>query len=395
MPISKRTVEEVNSAGKRVLLRVDFNVPLSDDTGEITDDSRIRAALPTIRRLLGEGAAIILCAHFGRPKGKVVESLRLAPVRKRLGELLGTEVLDGGGPTGEEPARVAASLQPGQVAMLENLRFDPREEANDAGMARELASLADLYVNDAFGAAHRAHASTAGVAAHLPAVAGLLMARELEMLGMILASPRHPVVAIIGGAKVSDKIAVLTHLARTVDVILVGGGMTGAFLRADGFGSGAGEVTKGEIGAARQLLDSPRPLLMTPVDVVAADRFDANASAQTVPAQSVPDGKLILDIGPETRKLYEREIARALTIIWNGPVGVQEWKRFAGGTHAVARGVAANSEALTIVGGGSTVEVVGALGLRDRMTHVSTGGGASLEFLEGKTLPGVAALQDR
>jgi len=395
MPLSKRTVEDIDAAGKRVLVRVDFNVPISDETGEITDDSRIRAALPTIRRLLGQGAMVILCSHFGRPDGQAVDSLRLAPVRSRLEELLGTEVLDGAGPTGEQPARVAASFEPGRVILLENLRFDPREVANDPGMARELAGLADLYVNDAFGAAHRAHASTAGVTEHLPAVAGLLMARELEMLGMILASPRHPVVAIIGGAKVSDKIAVVTHLSRTVDVILVGGGMTGAFLRADGFGNGAGEVTEGEIAAARQLLDSPRPLVMTPADVVAADRFDADAPAQSVPAQSVPDGKHILDIGPNTRKLYAREIARALTIIWNGPVGIQEWDHFAGGTHAVARAIAANSEAVTIVGGGSTVEVVGALGLRDKMTHVSTGGGASLEFLEGKTLPGVAALQDR
>jgi len=395
MPLSKRTVDDIDAAGKRVLVRVDFNVPSSDETGEIADDSRIRAALPTIKRLLGQGAMVILCSHFGRPKGEVVDSLRLTPVRRRLGELLGMEVLDGGGPAGEQPARVAASLEPGQVALLENLRFDPREEANDPGMARELASLADLYVNDAFGAAHRAHASTAGVAAYLPAVAGLLMARELEMLGMILASPRHPVVAVIGGAKVSDKIAVLTHLARTVDVILVGGGMTGAFLRADGFSSGAGEVTRDEMEAARQLLDSPRPLVMTAIDVVAADCFQADSPAETVPAQSVPDGKLIVDIGPETREMYAREIARALTIIWNGPVGVQEWERFAGGTHAVARAVAANSEAVTIVGGGSTVEVVGSLGLRDKMTHVSTGGGASLEFLEGKTLPGVAALQDK
>ena len=394
MSLSKRTVEDVDAAGKRALVRVDFNVPVSNETGEITDDSRIRAALPTIQRLLGQGAAVILCAHFGRPNGKVVESLRLGPVRERLEELLGVPVADGGGPTGEQPAKMAASLREGQVAMLENVRFDPREEANDPGMARELASLADLYVNDAFGAAHRAHASTAGVAAYLPAVAGLLMARELEMLGMILASPRHPVVAVIGGAKVTDKIAVLTHLAETVDVILVGGGMTGAFLRAGGFSSGAGEVTESEIAAARQLLDSPRPLVMTAVDVIAADRFCADAPAETVPARSVPDGKLILDIGPDTRKLYAREIARARTIIWNGPVGVQEWERFAGGTHAVARAIAANSEAVSIVGGGSTVEAVGALGLRDKMTHVSTGGGASLEFLEGRTLPGVAALDD-
>ena len=395
MSLGKRTVEDIDAAGKTALVRVDFNVPVSDETGKITDDSRIRAALPTIQRLLRQGAAVILCAHFGRPNGKVVESLRLRPVRERLEELIGVPVADAGGPAGEQPAMVAAALREGQVAMLENVRFDPREEANDPGMARELASLADLYVNDAFGAAHRAHASTAGVAAYLPAVAGLLMARELEMLGMILASPRHPVVAVIGGAKVADKIAVLTHLAQTVDVILVGGGMTGAFLRADGFSSGAGEVAESEIAAARQLLDSPRPLIMTAVDVIAADRFCADAPAETVPARSVPDGKLILDIGPDTRKLYAQEIAGARTIIWNGPVGVQEWDRFAGGTHAVARAIAANSEAVSIVGGGSTVEVVGALGLRDRMTHVSTGGGASLEFLEGRTLPGVAALDDR
>ncbi|MBM3956565.1 MAG: phosphoglycerate kinase [Gemmatimonadetes bacterium] len=392
--MGKRTIRDIDAAGKRVLVRVDFNVPVSDGTGEITDDSRIRASLPTIRELLEQGAAVILCSHFGRPRGRVVESLRLGPVRTRLEELLRMEIIDAGGPTGEEPARVAASLRPGRVALLENVRFDSREEANDPGMARELADLADLYVNDAFGAAHRAHASTAGVAAYLPAVAGLLMARELEMLGMILTSPRHPLVAVIGGAKVSDKIAVLRHLSRTVDVILVGGGMTAAFLRAKGFGCGAAEVTDGEIAAARHLLDSPGPLLMTPTDVVVADRFAADAPAQTVGAEGVPDGKLILDIGPRTREAYGREIGRALTIVWNGPVGVQEWQRFAQGTHAVARAIAANSKAVSVVGGGSTVEVVGSLGLRDRMTHVSTGGGASLEFLEGKVLPGVAALQD-
>jgi len=395
VPFTKQTIDDIDVRDKRALVRVDLNVPVADDTGEIRDDSRIRAVLPTVRRLLDRGASVVLCAHFGRPKGQVVESLRLAPVRVRLNELLGIDVVDAGGPTGDRPAAVSAALEPGQVALLENVRFDPREERNDAGMARGLASLADLYVNDAFGTAHRAHASTAGVADHLPAVAGLLMARELEMLGTVLGSPHRPVVAIIGGAKVSDKIAVLTHLAKNVDVILVGGGMSAAFLRAQGFAGGLAEVTRAEMGAARELLDSPKPLVMVPVDVMAAESFAADAEAGAVPAQNVPDNRQVLDIGPKTAELYATEISRAGTVIWNGPMGVHEWDQFAAGTHAVARAVAGNTAAVTVVGGGSTAEVVGLLGLRDRITHVSTGGGASLEFLEGKTLPGIAALRDR
>lgn len=389
------TVRDIDARGKRVLVRVDFNVPMKPGVLEISDDSRVRAAVPTIELLRGQGARVVLCSHFGRPHGKVAEELRMAPVRACLSGLIGTDVLDAGGPSGPGPASAVASLAPGGVALLENLRFDPREEANDAGFSRELASLADVYVNDAFGAAHRAHASTVGVAAHLPAVAGLLMARELEMLGAVLESLAHPAVAIIGGAKVSDKISVLSNLLDRVDRVLVGGGMAGAFLAAQGRGGRAAGVKDADVAVARELLDGAGGRLDVPGDVVVADRFAADARAETVLAGDVAAGAFVLDIGPETCRAYAAEIARARTIIWNGTLGVFEWPAFAAGTVAVAEAVAGNEEATSVVGGGSTAEAVRALGLRERITHVSTGGGASLEFLEGKTLPGVAALDER
>ncbi len=389
------TVRDIDARGKRVLVRVDFNVPMKPGVLEISDDSRVRAALPTIELLRGQGARVVLCSHFGRPRGKVAEELRMEPVRGCLSGLTGTDVVDAGGPSGPGPASAAASLAPGGVALLENLRFDPREEANDAGFSRELASLADVYVNDAFGAAHRAHASTVGVAAHLPAVAGLLMARELEMLGAALESLAHPAVAIIGGAKVSDKISVLSNLLDRVDRVLVGGGMAGAFLAAQERGGRAAGVEDTDVAVARELLDSAGGRLAVPCDVVTADRFAADARAETLPAGEVAAGAFVLDIGPETRRAYAAEIARAHTIIWNGTLGVFEWPAFAAGTVAVAEAVAGNEAATSVVGGGSTAEAVRALGLRERITHVSTGGGASLEFLEGKTLPGVAALDER
>lgn len=389
----KKTVEDIDLQDARVLMRVDFNVPMSPGSTNISDDSRIQAALPTIEYLRDRGCRIMLCSHMGRPEGEVDPDLRLAPVRERLSELLGVEVVDGRGPAGKVPGLVMNDLHAGDVALLENLRFNKREEANDPGFARKLASVADIYVNDAFGTAHRAHASTEGVAKHLPAVAGLLMARELEMLGASLESPNRPVVAVIGGAKVSDKIAVLTHLASKVDTVLVGGGMVSAFLAAAGhMDSNPDEFV--EIEAARSLLNDSEAQILIPTDVVTATEFAENAEPTTSGVTGISEGSLVLDIGPETGARYVEAISHAKTVIWNGPMGVFEWPAFAAGTTRVAQAIAANTDCVSVVGGGSTAEAVGSLGLRDRITHVSTGGGASLEFLEGKTLPGVAALLD-
>ncbi len=393
--MAKKTVNDIDVHGKRVLLRVDFNVTTDPDSGAISDDSRMRLSLPTINLLRRDGAATVICSHFGRPNGKSVDKYRMTAVRKRLGELLGLEIVDAGGPSGDATRIACGSLKAGQVAMLENVRFDPREEANDDSLAKDLALLADLFVNDAFAVSHRAHASTAGVAKYLPAVAGLLMARELEMLGKALESKDRPVVAVVGGAKVSDKIQVLTHLAPRVDTVLIGGGMAAAFLRAKGFGGGKAEVTATEIAAAKQMLADVRPETLVPDDVVVASEFARTSAASLVPANKVPDESLVLDIGPATSSRYSQEIAKARMIIWNGPMGVFEWPQFAGGTRAVADAIASNRQATSVVGGGSTAEVVEQMGLREKFTHVSTGGGASLEFLEGKELPGVAVLIDR
>lgn len=394
MPVvGKKTVDDIDLNGKRILMRVDFNVPMSSLDNSISDDSRIRAALPTIEYLRDHACRVMLCSHMGRPEGEVSPDLRLKPVRERLSELLGAEVVDGRGPAGKVPGLVMDGLQPADVALLENLRFNKREEMNDPGFARKLASLADIYVNDAFGTAHRAHASTDGVAKHLPSVAGFLMARELEMLGSCLESPNKPVIAVIGGAKVSDKISVLSHLAKKVDTVLIGGGMVAAFLAASGhMDSDPGEFV--EIEAARSLLnDSPAEILI-PNDVVSSEEFAASAKPLITGVSQLTSGSLVLDIGPATVALYSEVISQAKTVIWNGPMGVFEWPEFAIGTTAIAKAIAANSDSVSVVGGGSTAEVVGSLGLRDQITHVSTGGGASLEFLEGKVLPGVAALTD-
>ena len=394
MPVvGKKTVDDIDLNGKRILMRVDFNVPMSSLDNSISDDSRIRAALPTIEYLRDHACRVMLCSHMGRPEGEVSPDLRLKPVRERLSELLGAEVVDGRGPAGKVPGLVMDGLQPADVALLENLRFNKREEMNDPGFARKLASLADIYVNDAFGTAHRAHASTDGVAKHLPSVAGFLMARELEMLGSCLESPNKPVIAVIGGAKVSDKISVLSHLAKKVDTVLIGGGMVAAFLAASGhMDSDPGEFV--EIEAARSLLnDSPAEILI-PNDVVSSEEFAASAKPLITGVSQITSGSLVLDIGPATVALYSEVISQAKTVIWNGPMGVFEWPEFAIGTTAIAKAIAANSDSVSVVGGGSTAEVVGSLGLRDQITHVSTGGGASLEFLEGKVLPGVAALTD-
>jgi phosphoglycerate kinase len=390
--VTKKTVRDVPVKGKRVLVRVDFNVPL--EKSQVADDTRIRAALPTIRYLLEQGAAVILMSHLGRPKGEVRDELRMDPVAHRLSELLGLEVVKLDNCTGPEVESAAQRLEPGQVLLLENLRFHPEEEANDQGFAQKLASLADLYVNDAFGTAHRAHASTAGVANYLPAVAGLLLERELEMLGRILEDPARPFVAILGGAKVSGKIGVIRSLLTRVDLLLLGGGMANTFLKAQGHEVGASLVEDDSLGVARDILEDAGERLVLPVDVVVADAFSEDANTRTVGVDQVPINWRILDIGPRTVGLFEERLASAATVVWNGPMGVFEFPRFAAGTTALATGLA-RTRATTIVGGGDSVAALRQGGLADKMTHVSTGGGASLEFLEGKTLPGVAALEDR
>jgi phosphoglycerate kinase len=394
--VNKKTIRDVDVSGKTCLVRVDFNVPVDPATGMIADDSRIRAAVPTVHHLQANGARIILCTHNGRPKGKVVEDLRLTAIRQRASDWMNTDIVDAGLPgDGRNPADVISKLAPGGIAMLENLRFHPGEEANDPKFAKALASLADTYVNDAFGAAHRAHASTAGVADYLPAVAGYLMERELRMLTRALESDEKPAVAIIGGAKVSDKIQVLANLSKRVDTVIIGGGMVAAFLKAQGYEPGAAEISDEDVHAAGQLLFSSQAKVITPSDVVVAREFAEDATPYVVEVTDVPSDSLILDIGPATRVAYADEIIEAKRIIWNGPMGVAEWESFAEGTRAVARAVAVAPDAFTLVGGGSTVAVIQKLNLRSEITHVSTGGGASLEFLEGKVLPGIAALDDK
>ncbi len=395
--MNKKTVRDIDVDGKRVLVRVDFNVPIDKATGRILDDTRIRAALPTITYLRDHGARTVLVSHLGRPDGKVVESARLAPVAVRLGELLGAAVpcaTDVVGPSGK--ATVEA-LAPGGICMLENVRFEPGEEKNDPALAQQLAAFADVYVNDAFGTAHRAHASTAGVAAHLPAVAGFLMEKEIDYLGRVAMDPEPPVAAIIGGAKISSKIAVLQHLLSKVNVLLIGGGMASTFLKAQGVDVGASLVEDDQLATARDVIAEAGRRNVTlglPVDVVVADRFAEGAQSETVGVSAVPAGWMILDVGPKTVADYEAKLAGVRTVVWNGPLGVAEWEAFAHGSHAVARFLAA-SGATVVIGGGETVAMVQDLGLADKYEHVSTGGGASLEFLEGRTLPGVAALLDR
>jgi phosphoglycerate kinase len=391
----KKTIADIDVRGKRILMRVDFNVPLDPDSGRVLDDTRIRAALPSITYLRERGARLILCSHLGRPKG-VDQSLRLAPVARRLSELLGSPVKttdDCVGPRVEEAARALAA---GDVLLLENLRFHREEEANDPDFARALASLADIYVNDAFGTAHRAHASTAGVAAYLLAVAGFLMEKELTFLGKALANPDRPFAAVIGGAKVSTKMGVLENLLQKVDRLLIGGGMACTFLKAEGYEVGQSLLEEDYVGTARQIMEraSKRGLvLLLPSDVVVGDRFAADARRQQVSAKEIPADWQIMDIGEKTTEAFIDALRDCRTVLWNGPVGVIEFEAFSRGSHRLAEAIA-GLDATTIVGGGETVAVVERLGLEDKFSHVSTGGGAALEFLEGHELPGVAALQD-
>ncbi|HEV2583530.1 MAG TPA: phosphoglycerate kinase [Ktedonobacteraceae bacterium] len=397
--MNKKTVRDIDVQRKRVLERVDFNVPL-DAERHITDDTRIRAALPTILYLLDHGAAVTLMSHLGRPDGKVVEKLSLAPVAERLSELLGRPVAmaaDCIGPQVEEQAR---SLQAGQVLLLENLRFHKEEEKNDPAFAQQLASLGEVYVNDAFGTAHRAHASTEGVTRYLPAVAGFLMEKELNYLGSALESPRRPFASIVGGAKVSDKIAVLERLISMVDSLLIGGGMANTFLKAEGYEIGDSLFEESKVEMARDLLAKARQRglnLLLPSDVVIADRFAADAAHKVVAAGSVPQGWRILDIGPRTVEAFRIALADAKTVVFNGTLGVAEMTAFARGTNAIIDILAQCTQAgaTTIIGGGDSAAAVEAAGAAEKMSHVSTGGGASLEFLEGRVLPGVAALQDK
>ncbi|MEI7645513.1 MAG: phosphoglycerate kinase [Chloroflexales bacterium] len=399
--MAKKTIRDVEWAGKRALVRVDFNVP-QDDAGAITDDTRIRAALPTIRHLLEHGASVVLMSHLGRPKGKVNPKYSMRPVVERLFELLpeASEVKKTEAITGEAAEAAAAALKPGQVLMLENTRFDPREEKNDPQMSAELAKLGDVFVNDAFGAAHRANASTEGVAHHLPGVAGFLLEKELAFIGGALEDPARPFVTIIGGAKISDKINVIDNLLGKVNALLIGGGMANTFLLAQGKNMGDSLIEPESIDVARKLIikaESSGARLILPVDAIIADAFSASANIQTVSVDAVPAGWRILDVGPETAKIYAAEVKAAKTVIWNGPMGVFEMQPFASGTFAVAQAMADASAlgAITIIGGGDSVAAIEQAGLADKMSHVSTGGGASLELLEGKVLPGVAALGDR
>ncbi len=390
--MTKMTVRDLDLGGKRVLMRVDFNVPMAD--GVVTDDKRIRAALPTIQYVLDHGASLILMSHLGRPKGGPDPEFSLAAAAEALSKLLDRPVLMAPDSVGPEVEALAKALKPGQVLMLENVRFHPEEEKNDAAFARQLAALGDVYVNDAFGSAHRAHASTEGVAKYLPAASGFLMEQELEYLGKATDNPAHPFVAILGGAKISDKIAVIENLLKKCDTLIIGGGMANTFLVAKGYDMGDSLVEEGAVATAKDLLASSGDKIMLPVDVVVADKFDADAEMKIVDADKVPAGWRVLDIGPKSIAAFSDVLKQAKLVVWNGPMGVFEFPRFAEGTFAIAR-VLGDSGAITVIGGGDSASAVKKAGVAKKMTHVSTGGGASLEFLEGKELPGVAALNDK
>ena len=397
MNYNKKTVRDIDVKGKKVLCRCDFNVPQDKATGAITDDKRIVAALPTLKYLLEQGAAVIACSHLGKPKGEWKESLTLAPVAKRLSELLGQEVIFAKDIIGEDAKAKAAALQPGQIMLLENLRFDKGEEKNDPEFAKALASLADVYVSDAFGTVHRAHASTAGVAAYLPAVSGFLIQKELEVMGGALANPKRPLVAILGGAKVSSKIGVINNLLDIADTIIIGGGMAYTFIKAMGGSVGTSLLEEDRLDYCKEMMDKAKSKgvkFLLPVDTLCAAEFSADAKPELVDTMKIPDDRMGMDIGPKTIQQFSDAVKDAGTVIWNGPMGVFEFPAFAEGTRALAKALA-DTNAITIVGGGDSAAAVAQLGYADKMTHISTGGGASLEFLEGKELPGVACLLDK
>lgn len=396
MQYNKKSVEDIEVAGKKVIVRCDFNVP-QDDTGRITDDKRIVASLQTIKYLLAQKAAVILCSHLGRPKGQVNPKYSLKPVAERLTELLGQEVKLADDVVGESAKSLAAALKPGEVMLLENVRFHKEEEKNDPAFAKELAGLAEVYVNDAFGTAHRAHATTAGIADYLPAACGFLINKEISIMGKALADPARPFVAILGGAKVSDKIGVINNLIEKCDTIIIGGGMSYTFMKAMGKKIGTSLCEDDKLDLAKGLLEKAEEKgvqLLLPIDTVCADHFAADAEPVVYEAGELPDNMMGLDIGPKTIELFSESLKDAGTVVWNGPMGVFEFDAFAVGTKAVAKAIAA-SNAVSIIGGGDSAAAVEKLGFASRMTHISTGGGASLEFLEGKELPGVAAANDK
>jgi phosphoglycerate kinase len=395
--VAKKTIRDIEVEGKRVLVRVDFNVPLDMKTGAITDDGRIRAALPTIRYLVDHRAKVILCSHLGRPDGKVVEELRMAPIAQRLSQLTNLPVSTASDCIGADVKKAVSTLKEGDILLLENIRFHTEEEANDPFFAQALAKLADIYVDDAFGTAHRAHASTVGIAKYLPAVAGFLMEKELKALGSLLTNPEHPFGALLGGAKVSDKIGLIQNISDKVDLLLIGGGMAATFLKAQGYEVGLSLVETDKQGLAHELMEAAKRKgisLLVPADVMVANSISAEATGEIVPIADIPTNKSIVDIGPKTVELFSQQIRQCQTVFWNGPMGVYEIPQFARGTKAMVE-LLASMKATTVIGGGSTAEIVEEMNLTHKMTHVSTGGGASLNFLKGKSLPGVSVLLDK
>lgn len=393
--MNKKTLKDIDVKGKKVFCRVDFNVPL--DGEEITDDTRIKAALPTIKHLADQGAIVILASHLGRPKGEVVDELRLDPVAKRLSDLTGKEILKADHVYGEEVTEAINKMSNGDILLLENVRFEPGEETNDPELSRAFADMADFYVNDAFGAAHRAHASTTGVAEHIPAVAGFLMEKEIDVLGQALDNPERPFTAIIGGAKVRDKINVINHLLDKVDNLIIGGGLAYTFIKAQGHEVGKSLLEEDKIDLANEFIQKAKDKgvnFVLPVDVVVADDFSESANTKIVPIDEIPADWEALDIGPETREIYSQIIVESNLVIWNGPMGVFEMNAFAGGTNEVARALV-DTTGYTIIGGGDSAAAVEKFGLASEMDHISTGGGASLEFMEGKELPGLKVLDDK
>lgn len=390
--MNKKTVRDIDLKGKRVFIRVDFNVPMAD--GKVTDDKRIKASLPTIKYVLDQGGSVILASHLGRPKGGPAPEFSLRAASEVLAGLLGVPVKMAPDTVGPEVEAMARDLKPGEVLMLENTRFHKGEEKNDPELSKQMAALADVYVDDAFGSAHRAHASTEGITHYLPAVSGFLMEQELEYLGRAVANPEHPYIAILGGAKISDKILVVETLLSKADKLIIGGGMANTFLAAKGFNMQDSLVEEASVETAKSILAKSGEKIILPVDAVVADKFDAEANSQVVDVDKIPAGWRMMDVGPKTLDLYKRELDGARLIVWNGPVGVFEMPKFAEGTFALAR-LLAESGATTVIGGGDSASAVKKAGVAKQMTHVSTGGGASLEFLEGRELPGVAALNDK